>query len=254
MGIKVLPPDVNESIGYFAAVGDDIRFGLGAVRNVGFNVVDADPRRPRGEGRASRRSTTSCARCRCRSRTSAPSSRSSRPARSTRSAPPGARSSRSTRSAVESAVSEKRDEANGQVGFDFDSLLGRGRAAPVDSCPTGPSGPSATSSPSSARCSGCTSPTTRSPGSRCSSRSTRARRSPSCIGVRARRRTANGHDRRARHERAAPRRPADSRQPVRHDPGRGLRRRDHRHVHGQDLPGVRAGPRRATRSSSSAAG
>ena len=41
MGIKVLPPDVNESIGYFAAVGDDIRFGLGAVRNVGFNVVDA---------------------------------------------------------------------------------------------------------------------------------------------------------------------------------------------------------------------
>lgn len=41
MGIKVLPPDVNESIGFFAAVGDDIRFGLGAVRNVGFNVVDA---------------------------------------------------------------------------------------------------------------------------------------------------------------------------------------------------------------------
>ncbi|NYG19730.1 DNA polymerase-3 subunit alpha [Agromyces hippuratus] len=41
MGIKVLPPDVNESIGYFAAVGEDIRFGLGAVRNVGFNVVDA---------------------------------------------------------------------------------------------------------------------------------------------------------------------------------------------------------------------
>ncbi|MGW9629947.1 DNA polymerase III subunit alpha [Agromyces sp. NPDC055520] len=41
MGIRVLPPDVNESIGYFAAVGEDIRFGLGAVRNVGFNVVDA---------------------------------------------------------------------------------------------------------------------------------------------------------------------------------------------------------------------
>jgi DNA polymerase-3 subunit alpha len=41
MGIQVLPPDVNESIGYFAAVGEDIRFGLGAVRNVGFNVVDA---------------------------------------------------------------------------------------------------------------------------------------------------------------------------------------------------------------------
>ena len=41
MGIKVLPPDVNESIGVFAAVGDDIRFGLEAVRNVGHNVVEA---------------------------------------------------------------------------------------------------------------------------------------------------------------------------------------------------------------------
>jgi len=40
MGIKVLPPDVSESIKYFAAVGDDIRFGLGAVRNVGSNVVE----------------------------------------------------------------------------------------------------------------------------------------------------------------------------------------------------------------------
>ncbi|THG33453.1 DNA polymerase III subunit alpha [Naasia lichenicola] len=40
MKIQVLPPDVNESIGFFAAVGDDIRFGLGAVRNVGFNVVE----------------------------------------------------------------------------------------------------------------------------------------------------------------------------------------------------------------------
>src|SRR3546814_2015480 len=40
MCIRVLPPDVNESIRYFAAVGEDIRFGLGAVRNVGANVVD----------------------------------------------------------------------------------------------------------------------------------------------------------------------------------------------------------------------
>ncbi|WP_243075291.1 DNA polymerase III subunit alpha [Microbacterium sp. SS28] len=40
MGIKVLPPDVGHSIRYFAAVGEDIRFGLGAVRNVGANVVD----------------------------------------------------------------------------------------------------------------------------------------------------------------------------------------------------------------------
>ncbi|MEU6034158.1 DNA polymerase III subunit alpha [Actinomadura sp. NPDC047616] len=41
LGIKVLPPDVNHSALDFAAVGDDIRFGLGAVRNVGSGVVDA---------------------------------------------------------------------------------------------------------------------------------------------------------------------------------------------------------------------
>ena len=40
MGVKVLPPDVNESQLRFAAVGEDIRFGLGAIRNVGENVVD----------------------------------------------------------------------------------------------------------------------------------------------------------------------------------------------------------------------
>ena len=41
MGITVLPPDVNESVLNFAPVGTDIRFGLGAIRNVGTNVVDA---------------------------------------------------------------------------------------------------------------------------------------------------------------------------------------------------------------------
>jgi DNA polymerase-3 subunit alpha len=41
MGINVLPPDVNESIATFAAVGKDIRFGLAAIRNVGINVVEA---------------------------------------------------------------------------------------------------------------------------------------------------------------------------------------------------------------------
>ena len=39
MGIRVLPPDVNSSMATFAAVGDDVRFGLTAVRNVGANVV-----------------------------------------------------------------------------------------------------------------------------------------------------------------------------------------------------------------------
>jgi DNA polymerase III subunit alpha len=41
MGIKVLPPDVNESVATFAAIGHDIRFGLTAIRNVGANVVEA---------------------------------------------------------------------------------------------------------------------------------------------------------------------------------------------------------------------
>ncbi|WP_152363568.1 DNA polymerase III subunit alpha [Microlunatus speluncae] len=40
MGIKVLPPDVNESEHNFTPVGSDIRFGLTAIRNVGSNVVD----------------------------------------------------------------------------------------------------------------------------------------------------------------------------------------------------------------------
>ncbi|MBB5597282.1 DNA polymerase-3 subunit alpha [Neomicrococcus lactis] len=41
MGITVLPPDVNESALTFTPVGEDIRFGMGAIRNVGSNVVDA---------------------------------------------------------------------------------------------------------------------------------------------------------------------------------------------------------------------
>ncbi len=39
MGTTVLPPDVNDSKANFSAVGNDIRFGLTAVRNVGANVV-----------------------------------------------------------------------------------------------------------------------------------------------------------------------------------------------------------------------
>ncbi len=40
MGIKVLPPDVNDSDFDFTPRGTDVRFGLSAVRNVGGNVVD----------------------------------------------------------------------------------------------------------------------------------------------------------------------------------------------------------------------
>jgi len=39
MGIPVLPPDVNESECAFTAVNDSIRFGLGAIKNVGANAI-----------------------------------------------------------------------------------------------------------------------------------------------------------------------------------------------------------------------
>jgi len=40
MGIKVLPPDINESFTHFTIVGDNlIRFGLEAIKNVGHNVA-----------------------------------------------------------------------------------------------------------------------------------------------------------------------------------------------------------------------
>ena len=41
MGIKVLPPDVNESQSDYTPLGNDIRFGLTAIRNVGENVVES---------------------------------------------------------------------------------------------------------------------------------------------------------------------------------------------------------------------
>ena len=39
MGIKVLPPDVNASDADYSPRGEDIRFGLAAIRNIGENVV-----------------------------------------------------------------------------------------------------------------------------------------------------------------------------------------------------------------------
>ncbi len=41
MGIEVLPPDVNESGHDFVVSGGNIRFGLDAVKNVGFAAVEA---------------------------------------------------------------------------------------------------------------------------------------------------------------------------------------------------------------------
>ncbi|MBI2817116.1 MAG: DNA polymerase III subunit alpha [Acidobacteria bacterium] len=41
MGIPVLPPDIQKSFWDFTPDGDAIRFGLGAVKNVGHNTIDA---------------------------------------------------------------------------------------------------------------------------------------------------------------------------------------------------------------------
>ncbi len=41
MGIPILPPDINESRVDFAVTGESIRFGLAAVKNVGFKAVEA---------------------------------------------------------------------------------------------------------------------------------------------------------------------------------------------------------------------
>jgi DNA polymerase-3 subunit alpha len=51
MGIKVLPPDVNESDSNFTPRGTDIRFGLSAIRNVGENVVASIIATRRAKGR-----------------------------------------------------------------------------------------------------------------------------------------------------------------------------------------------------------
>lgn len=41
MSIKILPPDINESFDNFTVVGDSIRFGLVAVKNVGQGAIDS---------------------------------------------------------------------------------------------------------------------------------------------------------------------------------------------------------------------
>jgi DNA polymerase-3 subunit alpha len=50
MGIKVLPPDVNESEANYAPRGTDIRFGLAAIRNVGEGAVELIKHAREGKG------------------------------------------------------------------------------------------------------------------------------------------------------------------------------------------------------------
>ena len=50
MGITVLPPDVNSSDLDFTPVGEAIRFGLRAIKNVGENTVKGILRSARLDG------------------------------------------------------------------------------------------------------------------------------------------------------------------------------------------------------------
>src|SRR6195952_1285056 len=129
MGIKVLAPDVNESFVDFTAViaapdalVGDIRFGLGAVRNVGANVVEGIRLAREEKGRfesfydflakvpiqvANKRTVESLIKAGAFDTLGA-----------TRRA-----LLEIHEDAVEGAVSVQRTEATGQAGFDFDSLF-----------------------------------------------------------------------------------------------------------------------------------
>jgi len=50
MGIPVLPPDVNHSDDHFTVEGDAIRFGMGAVKNVGRGLIRSMVRKRREDG------------------------------------------------------------------------------------------------------------------------------------------------------------------------------------------------------------
>ena len=65
MGIGILPPDVNESDHEFVVVGNDIRFGLDAVKGVGYQAVEAI-KRAREEGGRFTSLWDFCARVDCR--------------------------------------------------------------------------------------------------------------------------------------------------------------------------------------------
>ncbi|MEA1935774.1 MAG: DNA polymerase III subunit alpha [Thermodesulfobacteriota bacterium] len=53
MKINVLPPDINESLRDFSVTGDNVRFGLAAVKNVGVGAVDSTISSREDEGKFS---------------------------------------------------------------------------------------------------------------------------------------------------------------------------------------------------------
>ncbi|HWL60829.1 MAG TPA: DNA polymerase III subunit alpha [Microbacteriaceae bacterium] len=121
MGIKVLAPDVNESVAFFSAAGEDIRFGLGAVRNVGFGAVEQirAAREEHGAFTGLHDFLTKIPLAVVNKRTV----ESLIKAGAFDSLHPVRRALYEVHEeAVEAAVSIKRNEASGMVGFDFDSL------------------------------------------------------------------------------------------------------------------------------------
>ncbi|WP_240422932.1 DNA polymerase III subunit alpha [Leucobacter sp. wl10] len=122
MGIRVLPPAVNDSFANFSAVGDDIRFGLGAIRNVGTNVVEAirEARESKGAFESFHDFLKKVPLVVLNKRTVESLVKAG--------AFDGLGGTRRAlveihEQAIESAVKEKRDAENGNVGFDFDSLF-----------------------------------------------------------------------------------------------------------------------------------
>ncbi|GAA1958412.1 DNA polymerase III subunit alpha [Microbacterium aquimaris] len=136
MGIKVLPPDVGESIRFFAAVGEDIRFGLEAVRNVGANVVEAIVQTRQSGPFTSFHDFLNRVPAQVANK---------RTVESLIKAGAFDEMGHTRRAlveihedAVEQAVLDKRREAHGEVGFDFDSLWGDDEPQQVAKVPDRP--------------------------------------------------------------------------------------------------------------------
>lgn len=140
MKIDVLPPDINESFASFAAVEDRIRFGLGAVRNVGHQVVDHIRQAREKKGAFSgfydfldkvppavlnRRTVESLIKAGAFDQFG-----------HTRRA-----LSDIHEQAVDEAVRRKRAEEHGNVGFDFDALFDQADEAPPERVPDVPEWP-----------------------------------------------------------------------------------------------------------------
>jgi DNA polymerase-3 subunit alpha len=137
MGIKVLPPDVNESIATFSAVGDDIRFGLAAIRNVGVGVVQGvrDARESQGAFASFHDFVKKVPSSVLNKRTVESLIKGG--------AFDGLGHTRRAlfdihESVVESASRDKKAEEHGDVGFDFDSLFEEAGAGPTQVVPDRP--------------------------------------------------------------------------------------------------------------------